>query len=134
MIYVVYLGIILVGILLIGIILRLLVKKKLNESNAVLWIFIGLLVVLSGIFPRVVQRLSAFFLITYPPAFIFTIAIIILLFIVLKNTIIISELTAKVQETATEMSILNQELNEYKKIMEQRFNTNDENNGRGESD
>lgn len=130
MIYVVYIGIILVGICLIGIILHLLVKKKLNESNAVLWIFIGLLVVLSGIFPRVVQRLSNFFLITYPPAFVFTIAIIILLFIVLQNTIINSELTAKVQEAATEISILKQELDEYKKEMEQRLIT--EESGREE--
>lgn len=130
MIYVVYIGIILVGICLIGIILHLLVKKKLNESNAVLWIFIGLLVVLSGIFPRVVQRLSTFFLITYPPAFVFTIAIIILLFIVLQNTIINSELTAKVQEAATEISILKQELDEYKKEMEQRLIT--EESGREE--
>ncbi|MGB8452020.1 MAG: DUF2304 domain-containing protein [Anaerocolumna sp.] len=114
----VYLTIALVGVFLICIILRFLVKKKLNESNAILWICIGIVIILSGSFPGIIVKLSNLFLITYPPAFIFTVAIIILLLIVLKNTIINSELSAKMQETAMEASILRQELYETKKKLE----------------
>lgn len=131
MLYTVYFLIILVGVCLISIILRLLVKKKLNESNAVLWIFIGFIIILAGIFPSLVTKLSNFFLITYPPAFVFTVAIIILLFIVLKNTIINSELTAKIQETAMETSILRQELHEVKKKLDHLQHQKDENKNEG---
>lgn len=110
MFYIVYITIIFVGVFLIAFILRLLMKKRLNESNALLWLFIGLIIVLAGLFPKIVVELSDFFKISYPPALIFTFSIIILLLIVLKNTITISELTAKMQQTAMEVSILKKEI------------------------
>lgn len=119
MFYAVYISIILVGVLLVIGILRFLVKKRLNESNAILWLCIGIIIILAGLFPRVVEKLAHLFLITYPPAFVFTVAIIILLLIVLKNTIIISELSAKVQETAMEVSILTHEFSKQQKDLEQ---------------
>ena len=120
--YLIYLIIILIGIAIECIIFHLLVKKRLNESNSLLWIFIGFIVILSGVFPAIVVRVSGVLHITYPPALVFMVAIIILLFIILKNTINISELSAKVQETATEVSILQYEINELKAQL------NDENN------
>lgn len=117
--YAIYISIVLVGLLLIIGILRFLVKKRLNESNAILWLCIGIIIILAGLFPKVVEKLSHLFLITYPPAFVFTVAIIILLLIVLKNTIIISELSAKVQETAMEVSILTYEILKKQKELEQ---------------
>lgn len=122
----IYIIIIFIGVCLIGVILHLLIHKKLSESNAMLWLFIGLVVVLAGLFPKLVERLSGFFFITYPPAFVFTVAIIILLFIVLKNTINISELTAKLQDTATEASILQYEIDDLKRQLEtlKKQNTN----------
>lgn len=121
MFYPVYTAIVLVGISLIIAILRFLAKKKLNESNAILWVCIGVVIILAGLFPKVVEKLSHIFLITYPPAFVFTVAIIILLIIVLKNTIIISELSAKVEETAVEVSILRHEFFEQQKELEQLY-------------
>lgn len=59
------------------------------------------------------------FYITYPPAFIFTIAIIILLFIVLKLSIEITGLIAKTQDMTSELSILKLELNKNKELLEQ---------------
>ncbi len=114
----IYIAIIISGLCLIGVILSLLVNKKLNESNAVLWLYIGVVIILAGIFPKAVVKLSDIFDIKYPPALIFTAAIIILLFIVLKNTIDISLLSARMQETATEISILKHEISELKKELE----------------
>ncbi|HCX65194.1 MAG TPA: hypothetical protein DHN33_08295 [Eubacteriaceae bacterium] len=119
MIYLIYGGIVVTGVGLIVLILQFLVRKKLNESNAVLWLIIGGVIIISGLFPGLVYRLSALFRITYPPAFVFTVAIIILLFIVLKNTIIISELYAKVHETAMEISILRLELDRKDKQLQE---------------
>lgn len=110
----IYVIIILIGILIEFVIFHLLVKKRLNESNSLLWIFIGFIVILSGLFPSIVVGLSGAFKITYPPALVFMAAIIILLFIILKNSIHISELSAKVQESATQVSILQYEINELK--------------------
>lgn len=122
--------IVVVGMLLIGMILWLLVHKKLNETNAILWIFIGLVIMLAGFFPKLVKGLSGFFSITYPPALIFTIAIIIVLFIVLKLSIQITELTAKTQDMTSEISILKHELIELKEQLEQhRLNLNEEEQG-----
>lgn len=116
---IIYLTIIISGLCLVGVILSLLVNKKLNESNAVLWLYIGVVIILAGLFPKAVVKLSDIFYITYPPALIFTAAIIILLFIVLKNTIDISLLSARMQETATETSILKHEIDELKKELDQ---------------
>jgi hypothetical protein len=132
MYYAVYIAFILIGIGLIVAILQLLVKKKLSESNAILWMCIGIFIILAGIFPKVIFSLSNFFFITYPPAFVFTIAIIILLLIVLRNTIINSELAFKMQETAMEASILRQELFETKKQVEKLQLHIEKENGREE--
>lgn len=122
--FLIYTIIIATGLFLIGLILRLLVHKKLNEPNAILWIVIGLVIMLAGIFPKLIVKLSDFFYITYPPALVFTIAIIILLFIVLKLSIQITELTAKTQDMASEVTILKQELMEYRQQSE-RHNLNE---------
>ena len=113
--YLIYAIMVAAGIFLVGLILWLLVNKKLNESNAILWILIGLVIILAGFFPKIVEQLSGFFYITYPPAFIFTIAIIILLFIVLKLSIEITGLIAKTQDMTSELSILKLELNKKNK-------------------
>lgn len=120
--YLIYIIIILIGIALECVIFRLLVKKRLNESNSILWIFIGFIVILSGIFPAIVVKISGIFRITYPPALVFMAAIVILLFILLKNSIHISELSAKVQEAATEVSILQYEINELKAQINEKNN------------
>jgi hypothetical protein len=117
--FLIYAIMIAAGMFLIGLILWLLVHKKLNEPNAILWIVIGLVIMLAGLFPKMVVRMSKFFYIIYPPALVFTIAIIILLFIVLKLSIQITELTAKLQDMASEAVILKHELLEYKQQLEQ---------------
>lgn len=98
------------GAFLIGLILRLLVQKKLNETNAILWIVIGIVIMLSGLFPKSVVVLSNWFFITYPPAFVFTLAIIILLFIVLRLSIQIADFSARLQDMASEVSIMKYEM------------------------
>ena len=119
MFYSVYIAIVLVGIFFIFAILRFLVKKKLNESNALLWLCIGVIILLAGLFPGAVVKLSNLLSITYPPALVFTGAIIILLFIVFKNSMINSEITAKVQEIAMEIAILEHQLSEKENELEE---------------
>lgn len=103
-----------------------LIKRQLNESNSILWLFIGILTFLSGFFPDIINQLAFFIGIAYPPTLLFLISTIILMMIVFKNSIDMSKTDAKISEIAITVSILkeeNKQLNEIiKKGIEGRDN------------
>jgi hypothetical protein len=98
------------GAVLIYSTMRLLIKKKMTETNSILWFLIGFVTILAGCCPKIVVYLASVLWIEYSPALVFTVAILILLLIVFKNTITISELIHQVQELAIELSVAEEEL------------------------
>jgi hypothetical protein len=103
------------GVMLIYSTLRLLIKRKMTETNSILWFLIGLVTILAGCCPKIVVYLASILRIEYSPALVFTVAILILLLIVFKNTVTISELIDQVQELAIELSVVEEELNRLRK-------------------
>ncbi len=116
----IYIFMIIMGIVLICITMQELIKRKMTEVNSILWFLIGFVMILAGCFPKIVRYFAEKLDILYPPAFVFMLAILLLLLIVFENTIVISELTMQVQETALELSIAEQELEKLKRDIQQK--------------
>ncbi len=116
----IYIFMIIMGIVLIYITMQELIKRKMTEVNSIIWFLIGFVMILAGCFPKIVRYFAEKLDILYPPAFVFMLAILLLLLIVFENTIVISELTMQVQETALELSIAEQELEKLKRDIQQK--------------
>ena len=114
----IYMFMVIMGIFLIYVTMRQLIKKKMTEVNSILWFLIGFVTILAGCFPEIATYFAAKLDIQYSPAFVFMLAILLLLLIVFENTIVISGLTAQVQETALELSIAETELKKLEALLE----------------
>lgn len=106
---------VLVGIILIGLVFYLMVNKKMTESQSVLWILIGIATIILGIFPGIINIVAKRFGIWYAPSISFLIAYIGLLFIVFKNTVLISIHSNQINELFMEVTLLNHENEKLKK-------------------
>lgn len=96
-------------------VIRTLTKHKLNESNSVLWLIIGFLTFIVGIFPGIIDQVAIWLRIDYSPALLFLVASVMLLLIAFKSSMDISRLDARVTELAISYSITNEENHQLKK-------------------
>ena len=103
--------IIITSLLIFFSVVSLLIKRRLNESNSILWLLIAVVILLFGIFPGITTHIAAFLGIDYPPALIFLAAIMVLLLIVFYSSIGISKMRAEINELAITVSILREENN-----------------------
>ncbi len=78
----IYIFMIIMGIVLIYITMQELIKRKMTEVNSILWFLIGFVMILAGCFPKIVRYFAEKLDILYPPAFVFMLAILLLLLIV----------------------------------------------------
>lgn len=118
--------IILLGLILLGIIIIAAVQKKITEQHALLWIVPCLLIIIGGIFPQLTYFLSDAFHTDYPPAIIFSIAIImayLILFHCFKNLEIAimknKELASYVALQDKKIQLLEEELCQCQKTLEE---------------
>ena len=78
-------------------------RQKLNDSMALIWVFVSIALVITGAVPAVSKHLSESLLI-----FMFIICLL-LLFLLFKVSKAVSVLSMKNQELAMQVSVLNQE-------------------------
>ena len=78
-------------------------RQKLNDSMALIWVFVSIALVITGAVPAVSKHLSESLLI-----FVFIICLL-LLFLLFKVSKAVSVLSMKNQELAMQVSLLNQE-------------------------
>lgn len=97
------------GIILIGIIFKLMVEKKMSEAQSVLWLLIGALTILLGLFPGIINILADRLGIWYAPSLTFLIAYVGLLFIVLKMTVMTSIQSNQINELFMEVILIKKE-------------------------
>lgn len=86
-------------------IMRLLIKKKFNERNSLIWLFSAVVVLIFSLFPRILDTLAGVFGVNYAPSILFLIAILILMFICFYHSIQISILNSQIRELAQRMTI-----------------------------
>lgn len=112
-------GTILTGVLLIGIIIYLMVHKKINESQSVLWLLIGFITIVLGIFPELVIVIAEKLGVWYPPIISILVAFIVLLFITLKNTVKTSIHSDQLNELFLELTLAKDQIEKLKKEIEE---------------
>ena len=102
--------VILAGIAILLFILNLVRKKKIREQYSLLWIVASLVLVLSAAFSPFVDRLAHLVGIYYPPAFLFLIAILMILVLQFHFSTVISNLREQNKALIQDVGILESEL------------------------
>ncbi len=109
--------ILLCGLFFVFLIIRLLVKKKINETNSLIWLIGSIIILVLSVMPETLHILSGLVGIDYPPSLLFLLSILVLLFIVFNQSIQISALSSQLKELTQYISILqmDKEYNEREK-------------------
>ena len=102
--------VILVGLAILLFILDLVRKKQLREQYALLWILTSVVLCLSAVFIGGVEKLSQLVGIYYPPAFLFLIAILMILVLQFHFSTVISNLRDQNKALIQDVGILASEL------------------------
>lgn len=103
------LGIVGCGILIVTSILRAIVKKNIPETHGIMWLVAAAGIVLGGCFPGAIIWLAEVLHVSYPPAVIFTLAILLLFYLLFRCSMWIAGMTMRMQELGMQVSLLNQE-------------------------
>ena len=106
---------IIISVTIFIIVIRTLMKQKLNESNSILWLVIGVSIFITGVFPDTINWIATWVGIDYSPALLFLMACVILFMITFKNSMDISKLDARVTELSILYSLAEEENRELKK-------------------
>ncbi|MDX2140842.1 MAG: DUF2304 domain-containing protein [Chloroflexota bacterium] len=101
-------------------ILELVRRRKLREDYALLWLATALvLLILSLSRPALDTIAGALGVITYPPAALFAVAILFVLFILLHFSMVLTRLSRENKQAAQEMAIMRYELADARARLEQ---------------
>ena len=95
----------LIGILLLLIVFELIRRNRLKEKYALLWLLSGIIILIFGLFPKLLYLLSNL-MGTYYLTTLLIISFLFLLLIVLHFSTVISQLSEKNKELSQELSIL----------------------------
>ena len=112
---------VIVGMGLIFYVIRLVVKKQMSESQSVLWIVIGAIAIILGIFPGLISWIASLLGIWYAPSVLLLVATIGLLLILFRNSIVVSVHADEIHELTIQIALLkdeNEALKEKIKEME----------------
>jgi len=96
------------GLLLI--ILDLVRKRRLAEEYCLLWIGVGVAFMAISVFRGLIERIAALLGIFYPPSAIFLIAIFFIVWLLLRFSLIVSDLAEKNRTLAQEIALLRLEV------------------------
>lgn len=117
--FLVNIGTVFVGIMLVILVITLIVKKKMSESQAVLWICIGVAAIILGVFPGLIPLIAHALGIWYAPSILLLVASIGLLLITFRNSVVLSKHTDEIHELAIIIALLKDENKELRKKLEE---------------
>ena len=95
-----------IGIIIIAVIFQNMIRKKINEYQALFWLLIGAAGIILGIFPGLLSWIAEKVGIWYPPAILFAVAFAGLVLIAFYHTITISVMNSKIHELAMQVALL----------------------------
>ena len=107
-------GTVLVGLFLIAIVIKLNVEKRMSESQSVLWLVIGAVAIILGIFPDLIPMIANALGIWYAPSILLLVVSIGLILIAFFNSIVVSKNTSEIHELAIQIALLKEENKELK--------------------
>ena len=110
--------ILLCGVSFVAIVIRLLIKRKINEKNSILWLTGAAAILILSTEPELLEVAAKFLGVDYPPSLLFLFSTLVLLFIALTQSIQISILSEQIKELTQNIAVKNckdkQGLNEDK--------------------
>lgn len=112
-------GAVLTGVALITIIISLMVQRKINASESVLWLLIGFFTIVLGFFPRIINLIADRLGVWYPPTITFFVAYIGLLFIVFKNSVTASIHRDQLNELLLELILAKDKIKKLEQEVEE---------------
>ena len=96
----------LLGLAVLVFVVNLVRTRRLKEEYALLWLFTAIVLVLAPLFIDVVDAISYALGILYPPAFIFLIALICVLFILFQFSVTISRFSEQIKVLTQDVALL----------------------------
>jgi hypothetical protein len=96
-----------IGAIVFLIIFRLVRRGKLQEKFALTWFAIGIIVVILGLFPVIIDKIAWLTGISYPPALLFAIGVGVLLIQNLYLFIFASQNEVRIKELLQQVAVLN---------------------------
>ena len=104
------------GIGLLALVLSLFKKRKLQNKHAYLWIFISSSVFASGLFiqTRIINRVSKFFGVVYPPSLFFVLGLFLLLLLILNQSMTLSKQEQEITKLTQRVALQQQEIEALK--------------------
>ncbi len=105
------------GMALIVMARRASIARKMTEKQSLFWIAGGFIIILFGLLPKLVYFISDQFSVDYPPSIIFAIAIILAIYGIFNCYKTNAELSARVQELAMQVSLLNEENSQFRELL-----------------
>ena len=112
--------VIVLGLLMLLFVLNLVRRKQLREQYSLLWIASTVVLVLSAVFIGQVDRLAHGIGIYYPPAFLFLVAIMVVLVLQFHFSTVISSLREQNKALTQDLGILNAEVKELRRALDGR--------------
>ena len=114
------------GAVIFLIILLLVRRGKLQEKYALTWFAIGIVVVVLGVFPVILDKIAKFTGVSYAPALLFVIAVGVLLIQNLYLFIFASQNEVRIKELLQEVAVLNKLVAELREEMTLRAKSTEE--------
>ena len=96
----------LLGLAVLVFVVNLVRTRKLKEEYALLWLFAAIVMMLGPVFIDVVDAVSYALGILYPPAFIFLVALICVLFILFQFSVTISRFSDQIKILTQDVALL----------------------------
>lgn len=115
----VQIAIITLGFFLLIFVIKAAIQKNITEHHALLWLLPCIIIIGGGFFPKLTYMLSNFFHTEYPPAIIFAVAIIVLYIILFQCFKLLSVLSMKNKDLASNTAILEKQIEELQEELEQ---------------
>jgi hypothetical protein len=103
------------SVVLISILFYLIRRRKLQEEYSILWLVIFLLFLVAALYGELLDILSRFFGIYYPPATLFLLLIVGLFLLMLHFSIIISDLKRKINILSIKLANFEEQLESNRK-------------------
>lgn len=107
-----------VGIVLFALIFEMLRRRALREKYAVVWLFTGLFIIVSGFFPNLVVSLSNSLGFNVPSNFVFSLAGLVMLIVIMHMSLEIGTLEDKVQTLAEESALMSKRIDDNEKHLD----------------
>ena len=110
--------VVVVGITMLLFVLNMVRRKRLREQYSLLWIFAALVLVLCAVFIRAVDRLAHAVGIYYPPAFLFLVAILMVMVLQFHFSTVISNLREQNRGLTQDLGLLKTEVRDLRRRLE----------------